>query len=298
MKKFIIALFKYGLLFFILVNAIAWCNLYFLRNSSFYKPGFLTYKVKEKNLDYIVIGSSIGLTTLNTMLIDSITNKKGLNLSIDDTAISSNYLMLQHFFKQGKKAEYCILVISSWDLALNEPSLNDNDYRFLPYVAEEYVYNYYKNLEKGFFKPLTISHFFPAIGVCYYNTEIFYPSIIAAIKPNKRNRFDENGNYFYPEMGTVKPKKWASVKLDWRNPYLEKIAQLCKAQNTELIIYQAPILNTKIINNTTLYNFINHANVITKKEYFFDEIHLNQDGRKETSTIFAKELFANYFKNK
>ena len=294
MKKFVRHAILYGLLVFILLNAIACCNLYFLRNSSFYKPSFLTNEVAESDFDYIVIGSSIGLTTLNTTLIDSITNKKGLNLSIDDTSIASNYLMLKHFYENEKKAKYCVLAISHWDLAIEKPALNDNDYRFLPYFYEDYVFQYYKTLEPDFFKPLALSHYFPAVGVCYYNTEIFYPSILAAFKPSKRNRFDEKGNYFYPELGKIQPKEWKTIMLSWKNPYVEKIKKLCDENNTELIVYQAPIFNTKIINSNAKINFINHANAVTKDDYFFDEIHLNQYGRKEASTIFAKELMKNY----
>lgn len=294
MKKFLKHITLYGLLVFILLNTIAWCSLYFLRNSSFYKPSFLTHEVIENDFDYIVIGSSIGLTTLNTILIDSLTDKRGLNLSIDDTSIASNYLMLHHFYENGKKTKYCILAISHWDLAVEKPTLNDNDYRFLPYFYEDYVYNYYKALEPDFFKPLALSHYFPAIGVCYYNTEIFYPSIVAAIQPNKRNRFDENGNYFYPELGKIQRKKWSTIELSWKNPYVEKMQKLCKENNTALIFYQAPIFNTKIINSNREINFINHADVIEKEDYFFDEIHVNQYGRAEASTIFAKELMKNY----
>lgn len=298
MKKFLLHIFKYGLIVFILLNAISWCSLYFLRNSSFYKPQFLTHEVKKSNFDYIVIGSSIGLTTLNTALIDSLTLKNGINLSIDDTALSSNYLMLQHFFNQRKKTKFCVLSISNWDLANKNPILNDNDYRFLPFVSNDYVFNYYKNLEQGFFKPLTLSHYFPLIGVSYYNTEIFYPSIISAINPNKRNRFDKNGNYSYPEMGTIKPKKWSSTTLIWNNPFVEKIKKLCDANATTLLIYQAPIFNTKIINTNKKYNFINNANVIRNDSYFFDEIHLNKNGRREASIIFAKEFKKIILKNK
>jgi hypothetical protein len=250
--------------------------------------------VTKTEFDYIIIGSSIGLTTINTAIIDSITNKNGLNLSIDDTSITSNYLMLQHFYKNRMKTKFCVLAISSWDLAIEKPTLNNNDYRFLPYFYNDFVYQYYQDLEPGYFKPLALSHYFPAIGVCYYNTEIFYPSFLSAIKPNKRNKFDENGNYFYPKAGSVKPKSWSSIKLYWKNPYIVKIQKLCDDNGTQLIVYQAPIYNTKIINSNTKINFINHANVITKDDYFFDRIHVNQYGRKEASTIFAKELMEKY----
>lgn len=288
MKKFLLHILKYGLIVFIGINAIAWLNLYFLRNSSFYKPSFLTHEVKQSHFDYVIIGSSIGLTTLDTKQIDSLTNKKGINLSIDDTAISSNYLMLQHFFKQGKKTQFCVLALSHWDLALEHPVLNNNDYRFLPFVSNDYVYDYYKNCEKGYFKPLTLSKYMPAIGVCYYNSEVFYTSIVAAIQPNKKNRFDENGNYFYPETAEVPEKELTSIELKWKNPYIQKISDLCKENNTQLIIYQAPIYKTTIINHNAKYPFINHSAILNDKLFFYDNIHVNYKGKNVSSALFAK----------
>ncbi len=288
MKKFLLHILKYGLIVFIGINAIAWLNLYFLRNSSFYKPSFLTHEVKQSHFDYVIIGSSIGLTTLDTKQIDSLTNKKGINLSIDDTAISSNYLMLQHFFKQGKKTQFCVLALSHWDLALEHPVLNNNDYRFLPFVSNDYVSDYYQNCEKGYFKPLTLSQYMPAIGVCYYNTEVFYTSIVAAIQPNKKNRFDENGNYFYPETAEVPEKELTSIELKWKNPYIQKISDLCKENNTQLIIYQAPIYKTTIINHNAKYPFINHSAILNDKLFFYDDIHVNYKGKNVSSALFAK----------
>ena len=297
MKKYLLKIVTFGLVVFVLLNIISWLNLYFLRNSSFYKPQFLTHEVAASKFDYIVIGSSIGLTSINTILIDSLTSKKGINLSIDDTSLSSNYLMLHHFLKQGKTTNFCILSVSHWDLANENPTLSDNDYRFLPFVYNDYVYQYYNELETGYFKPLTLSHYMPFFGVCYYNTEIFYPSILSIQQPNKHNRFDEKGNYFYPELGTIAPKKQSEITLEWKNPFIKRIQQLCDNHNVKLIVYQSPIYHTTIINKNAAYNFVNNDNAIQNDAYFFDEIHLNQYGRKEASTIFAKELLKNYFKN-
>ena len=151
MKKFVVKLFLYSTIAIFFFNAIAVLSLYCLKNSSFYKPQFLYHEVNEPKFDYIIIGSSIGLTGLDTQLIDSICNKKGLNLCIDDTSLSSNYLMLQHYYAQNKKVDYCIVAVSSWDLANKNPAISNNDYRFLPFVNRNYVYQYYKGLEKGFF---------------------------------------------------------------------------------------------------------------------------------------------------
>lgn len=297
MKKFLLHILKYGLIVFIGINAIAWLNLYFLQNSSFYKPSFLTHEVKQTQFDYVVIGSSIGLTTLDTKQIDSVTHKKGINLSIDDTAISSNYLMLQHFFKQGKKTQFCILALSHWDLANEHPVLSNNDYRFLPFVSNDYVSDYYQSCEQGYFKPLMLSKYIPAIGACYYNTEVFYPSLIAAIRPNRKNRFDENGNYFYPQSSKVQDKGIDKITLSWNNPYIQKISDLCKENNTQLIVYQAPIYKVLITNNNANYTLINHSSVLKDKSYFYNNIHVNRLGRKVVSRLFAKE-FQSYFNSK
>jgi hypothetical protein len=113
---------------------------------------------------------------------------------------------------------------------------------------------------------------------------------VAAIQPNRRNRFDESGNYFYQGNDNFKPKQWTSVQLSWENPFISKIADLCKTSGTQLIVYQAPIYNTQIINNNKVYNFINNSTSITDQSFFYDGIHLNQKGREKASRLFADEF--------
>ncbi|MEC4050909.1 hypothetical protein OX284_015840 [Flavobacterium sp. SUN046] len=297
MKKFTLKTLRYALIAFILINALSWCSLYCLKNASFYKPEFLTHEVKDKSFDYIVIGSSIGLTSINTIQIDNYCATKGINLSIDDTSTSSNYLMLQHFYKQGGKAKFCILSLSFWDMEVAHPKLNNNDYRFLPFITEDYVYDYYNSMEETPLKPLTHSRYLPFLGVSYYNTELFYPSIVALLHPNLHNRFDAKGNYTYPVdffKGHSKPKK---VVLSWKNPFLDKINLLCKEHGTTLIVYQSPILETSIVNLNTKVNFVNHAALLAPNQGFYDEIHLDNKGRKLATEALAKELKQNYFKS-
>ncbi|MBS1534313.1 MAG: hypothetical protein JST78_04480 [Bacteroidetes bacterium] len=297
MKKFLIKTTRYLIIALILINLISWGSLYFLRNSSFYKPEFFTHEVKDKSFDYIVIGSSVGLTSVNTKLIDSLDHVKGINLSIDDTSTSSNYLMLEHFYNQGGKTKYCILSLSYWDLAITDPVLNDNDYRFLPFISENYVYNYYDQLENGIFKPLTYSRYLPFFGMSYYNTELFFPSLVAAIQPNRHNRFDESGNYFYPATGEVIKKEPQEITFIWNNPFLPKIQALCQANGTQLVIYQAPILQTKLVNTNNKYQLINHSTLLKPADGFYDELHVDVNGRKIASTALAKELKVSCFKD-
>lgn len=289
MKLFIKTVTKYGIIFFLIFNGIALFSIFILGKSCFYKPQFVTNAINENSFDYVVLGSSTGLTTLDTKLIDSITNKSGLNISMDDSALNSQYLMLQHFYKLKKQTKILVLAVTPWDLSKKNPELNNNDYRFLPYVYDDYVYDYYKNFEKGFFKPLTLSKFCPIIGVSYYNTEIFFPSIITLIKPKFRNKFDDKGNFSYPTNGKPIRLREERYELIIQNPYFFKIKKFCIDNNIELITYISPIFKTTVV--TKNVDIINHSNLIINKDMFYDDIHVNKNGRK-----LCSEIFSNYIK--
>jgi hypothetical protein len=290
MRQFIYKIGFYSIIYFTFFNAISFVSLYFLKKSNFYKPEFLK-NVKEKKFDYLVLGSSTGLTTLDTKYIDSITNKKGLNISLDDSALNSHFLMLEHYLALKKETKCLVLAVTPWDLADKNPKLNNNDYRFLPFISDNYVYEYFKNMETNSFKPLSFSKYFPIIGVSYYNTELFYPSIIAAIKPEKRNHFDDKGNFSYPIAGEPDEKEFENISLIINNPFFKKIEDICKKNNIKLITYFSPMYKTTIISNQN--NFVNHSNLIQDKTMFYDNIHVNRLGRKKCSDAFAEILNKN-----
>jgi len=289
MKKFIIVLAKYGILLLLIFNGIAILSLFMLKKSNFYKPQFIENGLTTKDYDYVVLGSSTGLTTLDTKQIDSITGKKGINISMDDSAISSHYLMLQHFLTLKNKTKTLVLTVSPWNANVITPKLNGNDYRFLPYIYNDFVYDYYNDLEKSYFKPLTYSRFLPIIGLSYYNTELFYPSIVAAFQPQKRNRFDDKGNYSYPSDVHPKPSDLKISHLKNLNPYLFKIEKLCAENNIRLVYYLSPMYQTKMVTEDNR-NYINHSNLLKDARLFYDEVHVSMVGRRLASEAFAEEF--------
>ena len=268
-------------------------SLWSLRNSSFYKSSFLVNSVKEESFDYIVLGSSVGLTTLDTKLIDSINGYKGINLSIDDTGMSSQYLMLEHFLAEGKKTKYCILVPGISALENKVSSFGDNDYRFLMYVNRSYVYDYYRRGNTSAARVSYMTKWLPFVGLSYYNTELFFPSLQTLFNPEKRNRFDENGNYTYPKRN----KKFSAVdiktkQVDFDHPYLNKIENLCKANNIKLIYYFAPMRSVNISFENQKFSVINHSQTLENDILFYDDIHVNSIGRERASGLFANSFLA------
>lgn len=293
MQRFLFKIGVWGVIVFAVLNGIAFLSLYFIGKSCLYKPQYLENGLKETAFDYVVLGSSTGLTTLDTKEIDSLTGKKGFNLSIDDTSMSTHYLMLQHFYALGKKTDHLILTITPWDIVDSLPTMSNNDYRFLTYVEEDYVYDYYKNIERGPFKFMTLSRFMPLLGVSYYNTEIFYPSIMTVVKTEKRNRFDDMGNYFYPKSGPGVKADSQNVVYNskLKNPYFEKLYAFCKARNISLILYQSPLYNSEIhyFGFPKGIKYIDHSRLL-EADGFYDNIHVNKEGRAIASQKLSKEL--------
>ncbi|PKP25179.1 MAG: hypothetical protein CVU03_09215 [Bacteroidetes bacterium HGW-Bacteroidetes-2] len=295
MKKGLYHIGLYGLLTILLANLLAWSCLWSLRQAAFYKPGFLVNQVTETHFDYIILGSSTGLTTLNTVRIDSLIHTNGLNLSMDDTGLPSQYLMLQHFLAENKTAGVVVLVINPWEGATTTVALSDNDYRFLPFINRPYVQQHFSAISEKGLPVLAWSRYAPMLGVSYYNAELTAPSLLALWQPERRNRFDARGNYVYPNDGFVFDKKPTTTHLHMEHPYLQKITEVCSKNGIALLLYQPPIYATEVKDSLTP-NFINHSTLFKDKTYFYDAMHVNAKGRKEASSQFA-EVFKRKIKS-
>lgn len=291
MKKFLTKIALYTFFILLIGNGIAYLSLYVLGKSQLYKNQFVKNGVQEKHFDYVVLGSSTGLTTLDTKLIDKTLNTSGLNISMDDTSLSSHYLMLQYFLSLGKSTDQLILCVTPGDLQNPVNELNNNDYRFLTEVQDTLVYNYYDRLEKNGLKVLTYSRYLPLLGISYYNNELFYPSIYAFLKPTKRNRFDDKGNYTYPQIANnIEKRDVVTSKTSFINPSFLKIRKLCKEKGIDLIVYQSPIHGTNVIfPSTKEFRIINHSNILPEA-LFYDPIHVNSEGRIFCTLAFCEEI--------
>lgn len=285
---------RFGLLLLgvlVLGTLVAEGSLYFLRQSTFYKPSFVSNGLQGSSYDYVVLGSSIGLTTLNTQVIDSLAGLQGVNLSMDDTGIGSQYVMLQHFLAEGNTTNYVVLSNSLVGLKTIDPEMSVNDYRFLPFMRRDYVRSYLEEQETREGQLLSISQYFSLVGVAYYNSEVFYPSLISIFEPQRRNRFDAYGNYSYPknEYQESKLLSFKNVHLIVQNPYFKRLKELCASQGIELVVYLAPMAGTRVVTDAESFLIVNHSALFTDSAYFYDPVHVNALGRERASEAFADE---------
>ncbi len=280
----------------ILINSVAFLANYALSKSCFYKPSFfINHFVDDKTFDYFIIGSSRGLTTLNTKQIDDSLNTRGVNLSMDDTDIGMHALMIEHFFKSGGNAKYCILTIDVNNLEKDTQEFSDNAYRFTPMINNDYVHNYFLENEP---RPRLISRaiFFPVLPYAYYNLELFYPSLIATINPEKRYRFDENGNYSYPDTKKKQSTSGSNINKDVvikeiSGNIINTITDILEAHECKLVIYIAPYEHLSLkIKNKEDYTILNHSDIVNDSFLFFDKLHVNSKGRKFVTDEFIKHF--------
>ena len=291
MKHFIQRLAVFWFATLAIATGLSAACLWQLRQSAFYKPAFLVNAVPEDRFDYIVLGASTGLTTLDTKTIDSILPTRGLNLAVDDTSMPGHYLMLQHFLAQGKKTTYCILAPNNLNFGTEHDALSNNDYRFLMYVNRPYVQDYYRQFSGRTARLLQGSAWFPVLGVAYYNAELFYPALLSLTDSQRRHRFDDRGNYAYPQaVHTLPTGQTRAVKsLRFTNPYLEKIKALCAQHKITLLCYVSPMASTTIAADTENYQVINHSDLLTDTSLFYDEVHVNRAGRNRVGKAFATQ---------
>ena len=294
MGKFLKYIVLWGLVFGMLAYVLSVGTLWALRKSAFYKPTFVVNAVKKSNFDYIILGASTGLTTLNTKLIDSLTGKQGINLAIDDSGLPNHYLMLQHFLASGKTTKFCVIVpvFDALDVEVNTQS--DNDYRFLMFNHTRYVQDYYATLEpKEGLNVLKYSKWLPFLGVSYYSTELFFPSLVSLVNPHRHNRFDDRGNYTYSDNSHSIPVSEIKEKsLAFKNPYIHKIEALCRQHGIQPIFYLAPHSYERVTYYQPERVIINHSQILENNGYFYDAMHVNTHGNIVASKRFSEAFMA------
>ena len=294
MKKFLIQIFAFLAVVLFLGNLIALVVDRQLGKSKFYKTNFIA-NLGESNskFNYVLFGSSRGLTTLDTRLIDSTLSIKGINGSMDDTGLPSHFLMIQHFFESGSTADYCVLTIDQGHMKSSGTEINDNDYRFVPYSSRDYVLNYYQQYEKGIVRPLSSSRYFPLLAYSYYNMELFYPGLISWARPAFQNRFDEKGDYTYPDDSTHPPAvdRVETLLTVISNPLLLEVQEYLKSKNCKLILYIAPYYGKRLeVSNPNSFPLINHSEILKETSVFYDVDHVNPKGKLMATQQFISDF--------
>jgi len=258
-----------------------------LKRSHIFKSTYIHNQIKNKTLDYVIIGSSRGLTTLNTNLIDYLTGLNGFNASTDGAGLGTNILMFHHLIQNNINFRNIILVLDPIGIDDERAQFSKNTYRFFPFCSEKYFNEEIKKFENTKERSnFLASYYYPGFTLFENNTVLFPSSLKALINPRSRNRFDEKGNYSYPMI--KKASKLITFDTITFNKYgklFEDFQKTCETNNINLYTYIAPI-EGHYLKVPATKNLINHSNLFNNSKFFADELHVNPIGREFATKVF------------
>jgi len=276
---------KINFLVILFILTLPFLSVFGFIKGSFFKPQAIN-KLQGESFDYIVLGSSRGLTTLNTNLIDSLTGLNGYNASMDDQGINSWSIMLEHIVSKKIEFDTLILVFDVGSENVTEDEFSSNAYRWHSEISKKYVYKKFN---------LNLLNLSPWIHYNYWKNNKFLISsdLIGLFMPSKSNNFDSKGNFTYPSnSGGISCIDSSRYFLDLNNSnQLKEIATRCKQNNIYLVVYIAPYRCTKVMTNAnTSFNIINHSDILENSLYFYDDIHVNRLGRHKATEEYIKHF--------
>jgi hypothetical protein len=294
MKTFLKHFILRTLLFILFFQVFSLGVIYILSKGNFYKPQFMQNHFVQTKLDYLILGSSTGLTTLNSYQIDSALHLKGYNSSIDDTDMSVHLMMLKEFCRVNPPPDFVVLCLNHFDLKEEKKEISSNAYRFLTIRNSPVINEYFNEKDVSFLGIFRNHYLFPFLSIAYFNKEMIFPALYSIIKPSYKNRFDENGNYSYPNMSGNQKLNASQSTSHYQigNKKYKELVQFCKSKGIRVVVYQSPIFNHAILDDDVpdADLFVNHSQFLKDKSQFFDEIHVNDDGRFLCSKDFIQQL--------
>jgi hypothetical protein len=143
--------------------------------------------------------------------------------------------------------------------------------------VQRYFANHRGPWQAAYARPL------PFLTVAYYNVELFFPSLFSYLRPKYHHRFDDHGDYEYPvNEGGKFSSTLVKRFVDFDNEDVKGIAERCKEKGITLIVILTPNYRSsyEIKGAVGNFNVIDLSQSIKGQRYFYDDIHLNKDGKK------------------
>ncbi|NJN28650.1 MAG: hypothetical protein HC819_23075 [Cyclobacteriaceae bacterium] len=264
---------------------------YSFKKGTFFKTQWI-YNLKNKQLDYAVLGASRSLTAIDIGETNEVLGLVGLNLSLDGSLPTSQYLILKLFLEHGNKIDQLIFNVNTWQIGID--SISHFSYpRFMPYAHDDAVYDYFKTYDDNWIYYRYVPFYRYAKFNFDWGLGMYANSVFGMFKPN----FDSLGSFYYPfydYRGTREIDDYAfDLTGDFKN--LFKIHDLCKQYGIKLTVIFLPVVNLRYDEGykdnmqqfeamlaAKQIGFIDYGNAYNGQfALFTDETHFNKKGVKQ-----------------
>ncbi len=319
MKKFL----SYIAIFFAVAALLLFlygqfCEKFFLERKYFPNESRRAWAMKQYNgqYDYAVLGSSRAEGAFDMILLDSISQKKGINISSNGSGFVDNFLVLHKFLDNKNTIKTLYLQVDNYSL---DPEGNFSNafhvFNFLPFwkdsTYQNAILHYLPKKDQILFKNIPWMRF-------YVYNKYFSPLEVSRRILLSRRKDKKRADQLLISS-TIKPEILGdSSRFFFKNnsdhfsvnnfdvEYMEKIFSLAKENNIEIVCFTAPDFlaqktrfsnyaeTEKILLNILDKNKINfYPSNFTDAEssdliYFKDPEHLNRYGVRFHTSRFAQ----------
>lgn len=273
-KKFLFKLTFVVILIFVILNLLALVLDYNIRKSNIFKVNIIFNQDLPKN---IILGSSRSLTGINTKVLSDKTNEKWYNLAMDDTRNETHYLFYKLLCEVGKKPRNILIQYDQDNIEIDSITFFGNDYQLLPFINNSVTIDeYFKSKNNYFFYK-----YFPIFKYIEFNNELFFPSLLLLIKPNYQHRFDEFGDYNYPNDMILSEKSMevSEKRVLLKNEIMVDFLDRSEADSFNLIVFTAPIYRTNVVCDTIIKRYKDFSSLYSSNLNFADEFHISNNSK-------------------
>jgi hypothetical protein len=303
MKKFFVKSLKLALILYLIFWLLDAGFTYIFQKGNYTKIQWLA-KVKEQQYDYVIHGNSRAYTTVDIGKVNKSTGKKGINISVDGSSITDQYLMLKLFLSQRNKVKTMYLQVDPFS-SNTEQIFDFAIPKFFPYLKNDIVFDHFKRFGYEWYA----YRYIPFYRYAKYNTLWGAHEVLNDAFGLLPQDFDQYGDYFYPDVNYKGPDTLRDLtfELNARYKYLFQIINLCRSANIKLILFTAPVADIRIDDKYK-------ANILAFKEkmrnlgvqyynfgdlygndprYFYNEIHITKAGAEDFTRYLIPVIAAN-----
>jgi hypothetical protein len=244
--------------------------------------------IHNREVDYILVGSSRVKYHLMPELIEEETGTVGFNLGESDQDMNEVLLMVKLFFANGNSAKRVFVQVdNNWNNT--EPNELASS-AFMPFIRQSVIRNHYANYGSNYL----IYTFVPFVRYMYFGHAIGFRELLNVLFNDDTSAtplgfIDLNGRIKQDVM------EHEGFRINGMNELVNEMQAVSNQNNAEIFFFTAPTLLYKKDELSQiepfLPNYVNYANDISDKQYFYDPIHLNSEGAILFTKMFSQTFF-------
>lgn len=292
MIAFIKHILKIVLVFIVSAYALDFGFTYVYKNSSPQNKVQYIHSLRNQKLDYIFIGSS---RVENSVIADEIekkTNKKTINLGIKGLKLRDmSYIM--KLLKEYNISYQKIFIQIDYSYNYEEESSKFFSFELLPFCdsSNSIINEYLESINSTFL----FYKYIPFLKYSDSDQLIGFRKVFSSLK-NKVSFF--NSNKGYEPLYGFSSRKLENIpnKVNAENKYFNRINSFVKSENLNVVYFSAPVsLKSENLNyfdelKKNVPQLHNFHNVISEEKYFYDNLHVNDDGAALFTNVLIEKL--------